>query len=224
MACGTIFADKETRRRVDPQPTRLLLVRHAETQWNREGRYQGQQDSLVTPEGLAQAEAIAGRLRALRVDALYTSDLGRCITTARYIERSTGVAMKVDARLRERHHGIFEGLTKAEVKQSYPDVYRQYKAPDGANYILPGGESRLQVLERACAVMQDVADRHPHEQVVVVGHTGFLYIYLSHLLGVPPDVRNTFVIRNCSLSVLSVAGVRWRLETLGDVCHLGIFA
>jgi len=209
---------------VDSQLTRLLLVRHAETQWNHEGRYQGQQDSPVTPEGHAQAEAIAGRLRNLRVDALYTSDLGRCIATTRYIEHSTGVAMKVDARLRERNLGVFEGLTSAEAKQRYPDIYRQYKAPDGAGYVLPGGESRQQVLERACAVMQDLANRHPHEQIAIVGHTGFLYIYLSHLLGAPPDVRNMFVIRNCSLSVLSVDGARWRLETLGDVCHLGIFA
>ena len=209
---------------MDSNVTRFILVRHAETQWNREGRYQGQQDSPITQEGLAQAEAVAGRLRNVRFDALYSSDLGRCITTARHIGRAAGMSVVTDARLRERNYGLFEGLTKGEVKQRYPEAYREYKGAAASHYALPGGESRQQVLDRAVAVMQDLADRHRHEQIVVVGHTGLLYVFLNHVLGVPIDVRNVFVIRNCSISVVTANAVRWQVETLGDVCHLGIFA
>ncbi len=209
---------------MDSSVTRLLLVRHSETQWNREGRYQGQQDSPVTPEGLAQAEAVAGRLRNVRVDALYASDLGRCITTARAIERATGVPLRVEERLRERNHGLFEGLTKAEVKQRYPDAYAEYRGPYGSDYVLPGGESRRQVYDRAVAVMQDLAEGHRGEQIAVVGHAGFFYVFFNFVMHVPIDVRNVFTIRNCSLSMVSLDGTRWRVETLGDVCHLGIFA
>jgi probable phosphoglycerate mutase len=212
------------RQPLDSNVTRLLLVRHSETQWNREGRYQGQQDSPVTPEGLAQAEAVAGRLRSVHIDALYASDLGRCITTARAIERATGAPLQVDERLRERNHGLFEGLTKAEVKQRYPEAYAAYRGPQGSDYVLPGGESRRQVYQRAVAVMEDLAARRRGEQIAVVGHAGFFYVFFNYVMSVPIDVRNVFVIRNCSLSVLSVDGKRWRVESLGDVCHLGIFA
>ncbi len=212
------------RRQLDSEATRFILVRHAQTQWNSEGRYQGQQDSPLTREGAAQAEAVAGRLRNVRVDALYASDLGRCLATAGYIERAVGLSVRTDARLRERNHGVFEGLTSVEARQRYPEVYQQHKSETGADYILPGGESRRQVLARALAAMQELAERHPRQQVAVVGHTGFLYIYLNHLLGAPMDSRNAFVIRNCSISVVSAWAARWQVETLGDVCHLGIFA
>jgi len=212
------------RKPLDSNVTHLLLVRHSETQWNREGRYQGQQDSPVTPEGLAQAEAVAGRLRNVHIDALYASDLDRCIATARVIERATGTPLQVDERLRERNHGLFEGLTKAEVKQRYPDEYSEYRGPQGSDYVLPGGESRRQVYTRAVAVMEDLVAGRRGERIAVVGHAGFFYVFFNYVMSVPIDVRNVFVIRNCSLSVVSFDDKRWRVEMLGDVCHLGIFA
>src|SRR4051794_25442226 len=96
--------------------TEILLIRHGETHWNKEGRMQGQNDSALTPLGLQQARHLGTRLKDVSFTALYSSDLGRAHQTARCIADATGHEVRADAGLRERCFGIFEGLTNAEIK------------------------------------------------------------------------------------------------------------
>src|SRR5688500_1894842 len=128
--------------------TQLILLRHGETEWNSLGRLQGHQDSALNPEGLRQAEALAERLAPLSFQALYSSDLGRAVETARRIAARTGHALRQDTRLRERGVGILEGLTRQEAHQRHPAVFAEYKAsrPD---FVVPGGESSRQRLHHA---------------------------------------------------------------------------
>lgn len=118
--------------------TQFILVRHGETTWNREGRIQGHLDSPLNPEGIAQAKTLAERLRVESIDVLISSDLGRARKTAQYIAIRTGNTVHVDARLRERHYGIFQGMTRSEAKSVYPDVYAQFQDETVACAI-PGG-------------------------------------------------------------------------------------
>src|ERR1051325_10264843 len=96
--------------------TRLIVVRHGETVWNLEGKLQGQMDSPLTPSGLAQSRALAERFSRCPISALYSSDLGRARQTAESIAVRTGQEIRFDDRLRERHLGVFQGLTWVQVQ------------------------------------------------------------------------------------------------------------
>src|SRR5690242_14633994 len=126
--------------------TELLVVRHGETEWNLQGRMQGQQDSPLTPLGLQQARQLARRLRAVPHVALYSSDLGRAHRTARCVADETKQAIVSDKGLRERTFGIFEGLTNAEIQVKHPDLYVPFSKRD-PHFAMPGGESAAQFRE-----------------------------------------------------------------------------
>ncbi|MBI3763708.1 MAG: histidine phosphatase family protein, partial [Chloroflexi bacterium] len=101
--------------------TRLWLIRHGETDWNVEGRWQGQTDPPLNESGRAQAEALAAQLAGIRIEAIYSSDLQRAHTTARIIARGLGLPVRLDARWREIDQGEWEGLLVTEVAARYPD-------------------------------------------------------------------------------------------------------
>jgi 2,3-bisphosphoglycerate-dependent phosphoglycerate mutase len=204
--------------------TRLILVRHAETEWNREGRFQGQQDSPLTERGAAQAQAVAKRLRNLTFTALYSSDQGRSIVTAGYIQAATGQPIVRDARLRERAYGVFEGATREEAADRHPEVYETYMRSHSADFRLPGGESRHELLTRGRAALQEIMQQHAGETVVIVTHGGFLSSILAYVIGVPQDLRPGFVVINGSVSVVVRDPARWYVESLGDTCHLQLAA
>jgi probable phosphoglycerate mutase len=200
--------------------TEFLLVRHGETVWNSQARLQGQQDSLLTDLGLAQAQAIANRLRSEAFTALYASDLIRAYRTAEHIAQLTGQAVTVDPRLREQAYGIFEGLTEAECAAQHPEAYQTSRT--SADFVIPGGESRALLRQRAIAVFADLANRHPHERVVVVSHGGLLSAFLRYLLDLAPLEPTPYRLHNASLSQVCFdrATQRWHALHIGDTAHL----
>src|SRR5712671_5870809 len=120
--------------------TRLIVVRHGETVWNVEDKLQGQMDSELTPLGNAQSQALAERLSRCAISALYSSDLGRAGQTAELIAARTGQQIRFDARLRERHLGIFQGRTWAEVQRLFPEDIARFLSNE-VDYVVPEGES-----------------------------------------------------------------------------------
>ena len=108
--------------------TQFIIVRHGQTQWNYRGVRQGHLDSDLTERGIAQAKALAIRLAREHFTRLYSSDLGRALRTAQIIAASTGHEIVTDARLRERHLGIFQGLSGDEIKARYPEEYRLHRS------------------------------------------------------------------------------------------------
>ena len=107
--------------------TRLTILRHGETEWNLQEREMGQLDSPLTPTGLAQARQLAHRLASLHFDAFYSSDLGRASETSSIIAEKLSLKVLFDPRLRERHSGIFQGLTPAEARERYPKERAEYE-------------------------------------------------------------------------------------------------
>lgn len=120
--------------------TEIIIVRHGETQWNLDGRWQGHEDSPLTDQGIRQARAVGLRLKDLTFTMLYSSDLRRAYHTAKMISEVTGHEIVTDYRLRERNLGIFEGLTLLEMENQQPDAYNRYRALD-PDYIIEQGES-----------------------------------------------------------------------------------
>lgn len=199
--------------------TRLILVRHGETVWNVEGKYQGQADSPLTPLGIEQSRALAARAERVEFTALASSDLGRAVQTARIIADRTGHSVQLDSRLRERSLGIFQGLTRAVVQQKFPDEYDSFKRA-GPDYVVPKGESVLQSTDRMVACLNELAARHAGRQVLVVTHGGVLGAFLRHVLGIPPGASRRFKRFNASWNVFTCEDGRWFLETWGDTSHL----
>ncbi len=162
-------------------PTTLYLMRHAQTDWNRDKRIQGQTDTRLTPQGEADAcawgEALASR--NLELNQILTSDLTRTMQTAKRV--APGIPASTDPRLREQAWGSWVGRTIRQLrKDEGSEVERQERA--AWEFRPGGGESRLEVLERAWAALRDAALRHPGENILVVTHLGVVKAVLYHLL------------------------------------------
>jgi probable phosphoglycerate mutase len=197
----------------------LILLRHGETEWNIEARYQGQLDSALTATGRAQAAALASRLVPHGVAVLYSSDLGRAQETARVIADATGLKVIPDSRLRERHLGIFQGLLKSEIREMFSDEYRRFKAD--ADYVIPGGESARQCSTRIIGCLEEIARRHVGQKIAIVAHGGTVSSLLRHTLATPLEAPRRFERLNASWNVFLFEDGKWSLQTWGDVSHLG---
>ena len=202
------------------RPTHLILIRHGETFWNAEGRLQGQSDSPLTPRGVAQAQAIARRLQHEAFSALYASHLQRVLDTAAPIAAMSGHRVQVDPRLQERAYGIFEGLTHPEASVQHAAVYQEYQTNLSPDFAIPQAESTSQMLARGRTVLTELAERHPGERIVIVSHGSFLRVMLSHMLGIPLDIKQRFRLANGSLSEATWRAGEWNVLTLGEVYHL----
>lgn len=202
------------------RPTHLILIRHGETFWNAEGRLQGQSDSPLTPRGIAQAQAVARRLRHETFSALYASHLQRVLDTAAPVAAMSGHTVQVDPRLQERAYGIFEGLTHAEASVQHAAVYHEYQTNLSPDFAIPQAESTSQMLARGLTVLTELAERHPGERIVIVSHGSFLRVMLSHMLGIPLDIKQRFRLANGSLSEATWRAGEWNVLTLGEVYHL----
>lgn len=120
--------------------TQLLLIRHGETDWNREMRFQGQLDVPLNTTGLEQAARLAERLATETVDAIVCSDLLRARQTAEACAQRLDLPVATEPGLREQSFGTLEGLRAAEVQREHPEVWEAWSRHD-AEYAVPGGES-----------------------------------------------------------------------------------
>jgi len=184
---------------------RLVLWRHGQTQWNVEGRFQGQSDIPLDPVGEQQAQRAARLLAALQPTAIYSSDLTRATMTAAPLARLTGLTVISDKDLRERYGGLWEGLTDTEIRVQYPLEHSQWRPPEG--------ETSAAVADRACAAMERIADTlTPGTLAVVVSHGAALRLGAARLLGLPEELWGVIgPLANCAWSVLGRRRGRWRL-------------
>jgi probable phosphoglycerate mutase len=199
--------------------TRIILMRHGETDWNATGRLQGQSDTPLNTLGRVQAQQAARRLAREPITALYASDLARAFETAAIIGRALGLSVVTSPRLRERRYGVWEGLTAGEIQARYPVEYAAWRAR-AVDFAPPGGETRTQLLSRGLSELHTIANRHPGEVVVVVTHGGLCYVLLAHILGSVDGDRQEFSFGNASLHTLEVTGERWAPISLNEIAHL----
>lgn len=187
---------------------RLIVLRHGRTAWNAQRRFQGQADPPLDEEGLRQAYEVAGMIATLDVDLLVSSDALRAAQTAAPVGDLTGLPVTLDARLRERSLGHWEGLTRDEVRHRYPDEYADWAA--GRDVSRRGGESRRQVADRAMAAFSEIAAAGT---AVLVTHSATAMALCNSLLGLPHDLHVLGPLANCHWSELRHAdGAVWRLR------------
>jgi broad specificity phosphatase PhoE len=181
--------------------TRLVLVRHGETEWHAENRYAGISDVALTPHGLDQARLLAAWAGTARPDAVWCSDLSRSRMTAAPSAEAAGTRLHVDERLREIDFGHGEGLTRAEMERKWPAELRAFLADPVAGH-LPGGEDPVAAARRFTDCLDGIARRHPGGRVLVVAHSTAIRLALCRLLGMPlKDYRRRFPsLGNCALT------------------------
>ncbi len=197
--------------------TLLYVIRHGETDYNRNGRYQGQSDVPLNAEGRNQCRTLAARMSAIPLDVVYTSDLSRAQESARMIAGAHTVVL--DTRLREVNVGRCIGLTAAEIAAREPGFYAAMKTdPDGTPF--PGGESNYDVKLRTLEAFSAIRARYPEGRVAVVTHGGVIKLLVGEVLGLPMSERHRILLENCGLTVIEWGNDLRRLRSLNDTGHL----
>ena len=201
----------------------IYLIRHGETTWNAERRWQGQKDSPLSKSGVAQAESIGQRLATLDFTQIYASDLTRAYETASHIAGHHQLDVIKDVRLRERKGGVIEGLTVDEVEEQHPELAERMKGTWAPDFAPEGAESALVLRDRALPALTELAQKHMGERIAVVSHGGTMRVTLQHILGIPMERPFPLSIGNTSLNILRYGDFRggsWRAITLGDMAHV----
>ena len=197
----------------------IYAIRHGETEWNSLGRQQGHLDSPLTPNGVRQANLLAGGLLPKRIEILYSSDLGRALQTAEIIAKTLSLNVCTDSRLRERHLGILQGLTMQQFEELYPAEYELFSSND-PDYILPGGESARQCFERCVAYAEGLATENNGKNILIVGHGGVLKSFFHKTIGTSLRMPRRFSLFNGSINSFRVSNGHWMLDTWGEIAHL----
>jgi probable phosphoglycerate mutase len=199
--------------------TRLCIVRHGETAWNAEHRVQGQLDIPLNSVGLKQAEAVGKALKGESFDALYSSDLIRTQQTAAPAASLLSKKVVLDRDLRERHYGMFERLTYAEVKIKHTAEYARFAARD-PDFDFGSGESLRNFTARSLAVLSRIAGAHMGQHVLIFTHGGVLDELYRHIHALPVRSVRDFGIPNCGLNRVEFALTKWQIHTWADIAHL----
>jgi len=199
--------------------TRLCIVRHGETACNAEHRVQGQLDVPLNAVGQAQARAAAKVLAQEKFDAIYSSDLSRARQTAAPTAELLSMEVAIDPALRERHYGIFERLTYAEVKEKFPEDYARFHARD-PDYDFRTGESLRDFSARSVAVVSRIARECEGKSVLVFTHGGVLDYLYRFITGLSLSAERDFGIPNAGLNRVALVADRWQIRAWADVAHL----
>ena len=191
---------------------RLVLWRHGETDYNAAGRMQGHYDSALTEVGWNQARFAVPGLARFEPDLVMSSDLRRAMDTATVLTETIGVPLRVDKRLRETHLGDWQGLTGAQVDADWPGERETWRSDP--TWAPPGGESRVEVADRAAEVVADLlADTEDGGTVLLASHGGLITTLTARLLGLPiPAWPQLGGIRNCHWVELGRRDGVWRLH------------
>ena len=183
--------------------TTIYMIRHGETPWNIEGRYQGQLDPPLTEKGQQQAQATALKLAPLGFDAIYSSDLTRARQTAEALARATGLPIQFDSRLREIHQGKWQGVLIGDIRKGWPDELAGWEN-DPWNHHPPEGESLQAQQARVTAAFDDIVARHLSGKVAVFTHKLPIALLKIRLQGPPPEQIWSLLPANAAWEIFEV--------------------
>ena len=201
------------------QATRLIVIRHGETLWNRATRIQGHTDIPLSPLGLAQAERLAQALADEPLAAVYASDLSRARRTAEAVAARHGLAVHEEPGLRERAFGRFEGLTWQEIDQGYPEDAARWRRRE-PDFPVGGGESLVTFSARCLAAARLAAAAHRGHSIALVAHGGVLDCLYRAATRVALDAPRSWQLGNATINRLLATPDGFTLIGWNDDLHL----
>ena len=199
---------------------KFYLVRHGETEWNKLGRFQGQYDTALNANGLAQAKVIAGASREWGITAIYASPLTRTVQVAEELGRSLGLPVTTHPGLMELSLGELEGVTGDAMRAGWPHVFDTWNNhPESV--AMPGGESLAELEARAWeAILEIEAGHAAGDNIAVVSHNFAIRAICGRLLGVPLENFHRLRLALGSVSIFESYGGGRRLLAYNSTCHL----
>ncbi len=205
------------------QATRIILVRHGQSQGNAEGRFGGHTSTPLSERGRIEAEAAAKTLAEEKLSAIYSSDLARAVETAMPLARLTGLEVMPTDAFRERSVGVMEGLTFEEAASQHPEQYAALLRRDFEHVIL-GGESYRQTLERTSRELDRIIKDHRGQRVAIFTHTGTICILTLHIMGAldSPELKPVWLsTANCGITRIDLRRDGFiRVLSVNDTRHL----
>ena len=199
----------------------LILVRHGETDYNRDGLALGQADAPLNETGLRQAAALEFALASEKIAVIYASPLRRTMATAEAIAGPHGLSVTADGRLIEMDIDELEGMTGAEMVKQHPDLMENWGGAKGPTNRMPGSEDRLvDVQARARAAIEEMLAGHPDETVVAVTHNFVILGTLAWLIGIQLADFRRLRQSVAAISRLELRPGHAQVITLNDTCHL----
>lgn len=207
------------------EATEILLIRHGETAWNAVKRLQGHLDIPLNEEGERQAAALGEWLRDEPLHAIVSSDLQRAQQTAQAIGQRQGVPVQIDAGLRERCYGAFEGLNYSDIGQHYPEAYASWQAREIDFVFPPGervGESTRQFQARTMSAILRHAQQYRGRKIALVAHGGVLECANRAARSLPLNAPRDYTILNASINRFTFKDGVLSLQVWGEVAHLEV--
>lgn len=199
--------------------TKIYALRHGQTEWNLQRRIQGHLDSELTDLGKKQAQALGKAFSVIKIDALYSSDLGRAVKTATPVQEATGLPLVTKKCLREGNLGVWSGKTGDEISASINEEFTLFKKRD-PDFRIPEGETLRERHQRTVDCFEELAEAHTGQIIAVMTHGGILDSLFRHVVEMPLESNRQFSISNASINIVSKNASGWRLESWGNVSHL----
>jgi broad specificity phosphatase PhoE len=199
--------------------TRLIIVRHGRTEWNRVEKFRGRADIGLDEVGMKQAEAAGKRISEWPISAIYSSPLRRASTTAEIIAGSLGLKVRLLPGIIDIDYGSWQGLSAEDVVARDGHIYSQWiESPDKVKF--PGGESFTEARERAALAVDELIQQHPKETVVLVSHKVICQVLVLSLLGLNSSHFWQITQDVCAMNLFEVRGGIPSALFLNDTCHL----
>lgn len=195
---------------------RVYIVRHAETDYNVQHRWQGHLDVPLNTFGKQQAQSLADYFVNIPLDAIFSSDLERTMATVRSIAQQKNLSIIKDRRLREVHLGVFQGLKRPEIHDAYPQEAMRWDNDD--SFVIPNGESRNQVQSRMFEAWQSMIETPELEHIMLVSHGGSLRLLMKRLF---PDRIEHMHFANTSITIIDrTTANQWSVTAINTTPHL----
>jgi broad specificity phosphatase PhoE len=199
--------------------TRIVLVRHGETEWNRVERFRGRIDVPLNNVGRRQAQAVARKLSSWEIEAIYSSPLERALQTAQPVGEACGRSVSPLEGIVDIDYGSWAGLSPEEAASQYPTLYETWmESPQLVRF--PGGESLQRVRHRALAALNERCAAHQGKTIVFVSHVVVNRVLICGALGVGNDCFWRIGQHNAAINILEAVDGQHRLRLLNETCHL----
>lgn len=199
--------------------TKIILVRHGQTPWNKDKIFRGSRDIPLNDQGREEARLAGEWLRGETMQAAYCSPLSRARDTGEAIARHHGLMVTDLPGLTDLCYGDWEGLPLTEVKTKYADLYRRWEtSPQSVRF--PGGETLDEVKARALAAVDEVVQRHPGQTVLLAAHRAVNKVLIAALIGLDNSHFWRIGQDTTAINRFDWTGNAWQIMGLNDTCHL----